>query len=131
MSSLCLLLQVGKSGNIPAGTTVDTKITHPTEFDFYLCSHAGIQVRREVPFVWSVCGVVVHLIFVVSVPTRLQVILWLEEVTSSPGTKTVSGSDTGKEEVAGTCVKVGVVRPVWKGPQWSRGAECSSWQQVS
>lgn len=37
-------LQVGKSGNIPAGTTVDTKITHPTEFDFYLCSHAGIQV---------------------------------------------------------------------------------------
>ncbi|KAG8134005.1 hypothetical protein E2320_011768 [Naja naja] len=34
---------VGKSGNIPAGTTVDTKITHPSEFDFYLCSHAGIQ----------------------------------------------------------------------------------------
>ena len=36
--------QVGKSGNIPAGTTVDVSITHPTEFDFYLCSHAGIQV---------------------------------------------------------------------------------------
>ncbi|XP_018079474.1 protein argonaute-2 isoform X1 [Xenopus laevis] len=35
--------RVGKSGNIPAGTTVDTKITHPSEFDFYLCSHAGIQ----------------------------------------------------------------------------------------
>lgn len=45
-----MLLQVGKSGNIPAGTTVDTKITHPTEFDFYLCSHAGIQVRRAAPF---------------------------------------------------------------------------------
>lgn len=43
-------MQVGKSGNIPAGTTVDTKITHPTEFDFYLCSHAGIQVRRAAPF---------------------------------------------------------------------------------
>lgn len=42
---LCGYLQVGKSGNIPAGTTVDTKITHPSEFDFYLCSHAGIQVR--------------------------------------------------------------------------------------
>ncbi|NXD12706.1 AGO2 protein, partial [Nothocercus nigrocapillus] len=28
--------RVGKSGNIPAGTTVDTKITHPSEFDFYL-----------------------------------------------------------------------------------------------
>ena len=37
--------QVGKSGNIPAGTTVDMGITHPMEFDFYLCSHAGIQVR--------------------------------------------------------------------------------------
>lgn len=43
----CWSLQVGKSGNIPAGTTVDTKITHPSEFDFYLCSHAGIQVRTE------------------------------------------------------------------------------------
>lgn len=46
---ICLLnglfvFKVGKSGNIPAGTTVDTKITHPSEFDFYLCSHAGIQV---------------------------------------------------------------------------------------
>nr|XP_060467531.1 protein argonaute-2 [Panthera onca] len=38
--------RVGKSGNIPAGTTVDTKITHPTEFDFYLCSHAGIQAAQ-------------------------------------------------------------------------------------
>lgn len=37
--------QIGKSGNVPAGTTVDVAITHPTEFDFYLCSHAGIQVR--------------------------------------------------------------------------------------
>ncbi|CAF89690.1 unnamed protein product, partial [Tetraodon nigroviridis] len=36
--------RVGRSGNIPAGTTVDTDITHPYEFDFYLCSHAGIQV---------------------------------------------------------------------------------------
>uniref|UniRef100_A0A0A9DG86 Piwi domain-containing protein n=1 Tax=Arundo donax TaxID=35708 RepID=A0A0A9DG86_ARUDO len=27
------------------GTVVDSKICHPTEFDFYLCSHAGIQVR--------------------------------------------------------------------------------------
>ena len=34
----------GKSGNIPPGTTVDNDITHPTEFDFFLCSHAGIQV---------------------------------------------------------------------------------------
>ncbi|KAM7280556.1 hypothetical protein ACFE04_007690 [Oxalis oulophora] len=32
-----------KSGNILPGTVVDTKICHPTQFDFYLCSHAGIQ----------------------------------------------------------------------------------------
>eukprot|EP00268_Persea_americana_P054738 TRINITY_DN629_c0_g1_i7.p1 TRINITY_DN629_c0_g1~~TRINITY_DN629_c0_g1_i7.p1 ORF type:complete len:1085 (-),score=182.17 TRINITY_DN629_c0_g1_i7:1254-4508(-) len=31
------------SGNILPGTVVDTKICHPTEFDFYLCSHAGIK----------------------------------------------------------------------------------------
>lgn len=32
-----------KSGNILPGTVIDTKICHPTEFDFYLNSHAGIQ----------------------------------------------------------------------------------------
>ena len=44
---VCLLFvvkQIGRSGNIPAGTTVDVGITHPNEFDFYLCSHAGVQV---------------------------------------------------------------------------------------
>lgn len=44
LTGLCFALQVGKSGNVPAGTTVDSTITHPSEFDFYLCSHAGIQV---------------------------------------------------------------------------------------
>ncbi|KAI4369656.1 hypothetical protein MLD38_018077 [Melastoma candidum] len=34
-----------KSGNIMPGTVVDSKICHPSEFDFYLCSHAGIQVK--------------------------------------------------------------------------------------
>lgn len=29
--------------NVPPGTTVDTTITHPEEFDFYLCSHLGLQ----------------------------------------------------------------------------------------
>jgi hypothetical protein len=28
-----------------AGTVVDSKICHPTEFDFFLCSHAGIKVN--------------------------------------------------------------------------------------
>ncbi|KAK4486083.1 hypothetical protein RD792_008751 [Penstemon davidsonii] len=32
-----------KSGNILPGTVVETKICHPHAFDFYLCSHAGIQ----------------------------------------------------------------------------------------
>lgn len=37
------------------GTVVDTKICHPTEFDFYLCSHAGIQVY----FVWFVSHIMI------------------------------------------------------------------------
>ncbi|KAJ7976861.1 Argonaute family protein [Quillaja saponaria] len=35
--------QTDKSGNILPGTVVDTKICHPIEYDFFLCSHAGIQ----------------------------------------------------------------------------------------
>ncbi|KAJ3509687.1 hypothetical protein NLJ89_g5086 [Agrocybe chaxingu] len=31
-----------RSGNCPAGTVVDQGIAHPTEFDFFLLSHAGI-----------------------------------------------------------------------------------------
>ncbi|KAG8385134.1 hypothetical protein BUALT_Bualt03G0010200 [Buddleja alternifolia] len=31
----------GASGNVPPGTVVDTKIVHPFDFDFYLCSHYG------------------------------------------------------------------------------------------
>ena len=34
---------VGKGANVPPGTTVDRDITHPTDHDFYLCSHAAIQ----------------------------------------------------------------------------------------
>ncbi|KZV47182.1 protein argonaute 5 [Dorcoceras hygrometricum] len=34
---------IDRSGNILPGTVVDTQICHPNEFDFYLCSHAGIQ----------------------------------------------------------------------------------------
>lgn len=34
---------IDRSGNILPGTVVDTQICHPSEFDFYLCSHAGIQ----------------------------------------------------------------------------------------
>ncbi|CAH1731514.1 unnamed protein product [Aphis gossypii] len=33
----------GNFGNVISGTVVDTQITHPTELDFYLCSHSSIQ----------------------------------------------------------------------------------------
>lgn len=32
-----------RSGNVPAGTVVDTAIVHPRQFDFYLIAHGGIQ----------------------------------------------------------------------------------------
>eukprot|EP00250_Pteridium_aquilinum_P010933 c19724_g1_i2 orf=424-3309(+) len=32
-----------KNNNILPGTVVDSTITHPREYDFFLCSHAGIQ----------------------------------------------------------------------------------------
>jgi len=34
-----------KNGNVKAGTIVDSEITHPNHFDFYLVSHASIQVK--------------------------------------------------------------------------------------
>ena len=33
--------------NVPAGTIVDTMITHPTDIDFYLVSHASLQVSEK------------------------------------------------------------------------------------
>jgi eukaryotic translation initiation factor 2C len=33
----------GRAQNVPPGTVVDTLITHPCEFDFFLCSHQGIM----------------------------------------------------------------------------------------
>jgi len=35
--------QCGKAMNVPPGTVVDNTITHTTQFDFFLCSHFGIQ----------------------------------------------------------------------------------------
>jgi len=32
-----------RSGNVPAGTVVDTGVVHPRQFDFYLVAHGGIQ----------------------------------------------------------------------------------------
>nr|AEF32754.1 ALG-6 [Ascaris suum] len=33
----------GRSGNVPAGTIVDSGITDQQQFDFYMCSHSGVQ----------------------------------------------------------------------------------------
>ena len=35
--------KVGRGNNVPPGTMVDRTITHPSQFDFYLCSHIAIQ----------------------------------------------------------------------------------------
>ncbi|KAI8591303.1 Piwi domain-containing protein [Geranomyces variabilis] len=32
-----------RSGNVLPGTVVSTGVTHPSQFDFYLCSHPGLQ----------------------------------------------------------------------------------------
>lgn len=61
--------QIGRSGNIPAGTTVDVGITHPTEFDFYLCSHAGIQVS------WSTLEVI-YFIHVVNIYRKCYIMIY-------------------------------------------------------
>ncbi|KAK4336526.1 hypothetical protein RND71_044242 [Anisodus tanguticus] len=37
----------GISGNVPAGTIVDQGITSPVEFDFFLCSHSGVQQQQR------------------------------------------------------------------------------------
>ncbi|KAF6994582.1 hypothetical protein CFC21_011248 [Triticum aestivum] len=40
-----------QSGNVLPGTVVDKEICHPTDFDFYLCSHAGTKgVSRPVRY---------------------------------------------------------------------------------
>lgn len=35
----------GRNRNVPPGTVVDSTITHPIELDFFLVSHASIQVQ--------------------------------------------------------------------------------------
>ena len=45
-----------RSGNVPAGTVVDSKITHPHEHAFFIVSHAGIQgTSRPVHYHGALC----------------------------------------------------------------------------
>ena len=34
---------IDRTGNLKAGTVVDSGVTHPRAFDFYLQAHAGLQ----------------------------------------------------------------------------------------
>jgi len=54
-----------QDANIPPGTVVDKTIAHPHEFDFYLCSHQGIQVSfhlfKFVVVVFSILYTAIHI----------------------------------------------------------------------
>jgi hypothetical protein len=57
---------VGRAFNIPPGTTVDEIVTHPTDFDFYLCSHEGPQVSIisiKISFKSTIFLILINLIF--------------------------------------------------------------------
>ncbi|KAK6157314.1 hypothetical protein DH2020_011562 [Rehmannia glutinosa] len=41
------LFQASAAENVPSGTVVDTKIVHPRNYDFYMCSHAGMIIPKE------------------------------------------------------------------------------------
>jgi hypothetical protein len=36
------LYENNETSNVPAGTVIDQGITHPSQFDFYLCSQAAM-----------------------------------------------------------------------------------------
>ncbi|XP_050438585.1 protein argonaute-3-like isoform X2 [Adelges cooleyi] len=40
----------GKNGAVPPGTIVNTHITHPTELDFYLCSHVSYGTSKPTKY---------------------------------------------------------------------------------
>ncbi|KAL5224723.1 hypothetical protein ABZP36_011362 [Zizania latifolia] len=46
---------IDRGGNILPRTVVDSNICHPTEFDFYLCSHAGVQEQAALHIIMF-CG---------------------------------------------------------------------------
>ncbi|KAL6491710.1 argonaute 5 [Orobanche gracilis] len=47
-------VQKKRGGNVMPGTVVDTKICHPSGFDFYLCSHAGTKGTTSRPIHYHV-----------------------------------------------------------------------------
>ena len=57
--------QSGRAGNVPAGTTVDANITHPTENDFFLCSHQGIQGTSRPSYYKVICSCIFSVMLMV------------------------------------------------------------------
>ena len=51
---MCTSIQ-DRSGNCQPGTTIDTGVCHPVEYDYYQYSHSGIQVRKSILILPSAC----------------------------------------------------------------------------
>lgn len=67
---------MGRGQNVPPGTTVDTEIVHPEEFDFYLCSHLGIQVKWVYDLIFFSYCIIIFLSFCRRVLADLLIIMF-------------------------------------------------------
>ncbi|KAF8791224.1 Protein argonaute-3 like protein [Argiope bruennichi] len=68
---------VGTMRNVPAGTTVDTTVVHPLNYDFFLCSHFSIRGKHtftsEVSLLtYYLCHTFARCTKSISVPTPVQ-----------------------------------------------------------
>ncbi|XP_020258663.1 LOW QUALITY PROTEIN: protein argonaute MEL1-like [Asparagus officinalis] len=119
--------QTDRSGNILPGTVVDRKICHPTEFDFFLCSHSGIQgtsrpahyhvLLDENKFSADALQVLTNsLCYTYARCTRSVSVVppaYYAHLAAFRARYYVEGdSDVGSSSVGGTRVKSGDIRPI-------------------